>query len=40
MMTHLFEYAERKRIIAAKGAPEAILHVATLSDGEKAKYGC
>ena len=37
MMTHLFENSEKERIIAAKGAPEAILAVATLSDTEKDK---
>lgn len=30
MMTHIFENAEGKRIIAAKGAPEAILRIAAL----------
>ncbi|MCY1515095.1 Calcium-transporting ATPase 1 [compost metagenome] len=35
MMTHLFRNAENERIIAAKGAPEAILAVAMLSDLEK-----
>ena len=37
MMTHLFENSEKERIIAAKGAPEAILAIATLSDTEKDK---
>ena len=37
MMTHIFENPERKRIIAAKGAPEAILNVSTLSENEKTK---
>lgn len=37
MMTHLFENAKKKRIIAAKGAPEAILAVVRLSDSEKNK---
>lgn len=37
MMTHLFENAEQQRIIAAKGAPEAILNVSTLSENEKNK---
>ncbi|UGU14687.1 cation-translocating P-type ATPase [Sinomicrobium kalidii] len=37
MMTHLFENAEKHRIIAAKGAPEAILNVSTLSESEKNK---
>lgn len=37
MMTHLFENKEKHRIIAAKGAPEAILNVATLSESEKNK---
>ncbi|RNL75293.1 cation-translocating P-type ATPase [Sinomicrobium pectinilyticum] len=37
MMTHLFENAEKHRIIAAKGAPEAILNVSTLSESQKNK---
>lgn len=37
MMTHLFENEQQQRIIAAKGAPEAILNVATLSESEKNK---
>jgi len=37
MMTHLFENIEKERIIAAKGAPEAILNVSTLSENEKNK---
>ncbi|OUL63557.1 cation-translocating P-type ATPase [Flavobacterium sp. AJR] len=35
MMTHIFEAIDGKRIIAAKGAPEAILKVAMLSEIEK-----
>lgn len=35
MMTHLFENAVGKRIIAAKGAPEAIMKVCNLSEAEK-----
>jgi Ca2+-transporting ATPase len=35
MMTHLFENAGKDRIIAAKGAPEAILRVSHLSEAEK-----
>ncbi|WP_264521509.1 cation-translocating P-type ATPase [Flavobacterium sp. N1994] len=35
MMTHVFEDANGKRIIAAKGAPEALLEVSNLSDKEK-----
>lgn len=35
MMTHLFENNSKERIIAAKGAPEAILAVSNLSDQEK-----
>ena len=35
MMTHLFEDARKDRIIAAKGAPEAILRVSRLSADEK-----
>lgn len=37
MMTHLFENGSGERIIAAKGAPEAILAVSALSDAEKKK---
>ncbi|OYX86049.1 MAG: haloacid dehalogenase [Flavobacteriales bacterium 32-34-25] len=37
MMTHLFTNSEKERIIAAKGAPEAILAVVVLSDTEKDK---
>ncbi|MBS1950154.1 MAG: P-type ATPase [Cytophagales bacterium] len=35
MMTHLFENRNHERIIAAKGAPEAILAVCQLSSAEK-----
>lgn len=35
MMTHIFENKLKQRIIAAKGAPEAILKVSTLSAKEK-----
>ncbi|WP_257658852.1 cation-translocating P-type ATPase [Parapedobacter lycopersici] len=35
MMTHLFEDTHKNRIIAAKGAPEAILNVSRLSADEK-----
>jgi Ca2+-transporting ATPase len=35
MMTHIFEDASGNRIVACKGAPEAILRYATLSDQEK-----
>lgn len=35
MMTHLFENAQGKRIIAAKGAPEAMMEVSNLSPKEK-----
>jgi Ca2+-transporting ATPase len=35
MMTHLFEDKFGNRIIAAKGAPEALLEVATLSEEDK-----
>jgi Ca2+-transporting ATPase len=35
MMTHIFENDQGERIIAAKGAPEAILNVSKLSDQEK-----
>ncbi len=37
MMTHIFEDAEGNRIIAAKGAPEAILKVSGLSELETQK---
>lgn len=37
MMTHIFEDASGTRIIAAKGAPEAILEVSNLSENEKYK---
>lgn len=35
MMTHLFESHSGERIVAAKGAPEAILAVSSLSENEK-----
>ena len=35
MMTHIFENKEGKRIIAAKGAPEALINVSNLSQHEK-----
>ncbi len=37
MMTHVFEDGDGKRIIAAKGAPEAIMAVSNLSKIEKQK---
>jgi Ca2+-transporting ATPase len=37
MMTHLFENSTGKRIIAAKGAPEALMNVSHLSADEKSK---
>lgn len=37
MMTHLFENEQKDRIIAAKGAPEAIISVSRLSEKEKNK---
>lgn len=37
MMTHVFENAIGQRIIAAKGAPEAILAVSTLSEDQRAR---
>jgi Ca2+-transporting ATPase len=37
MMTHLFENGLKQQIIAAKGAPEAILAVCNLSESEKEK---
>ncbi len=39
MMTHVFENEAGQRIIAAKGAPEAILAVCGLSDAAKAEVG-
>lgn len=36
MMTHLFENSSGKRVIAAKGAPEALMNVSNLSIEEKA----
>ena len=35
MMTHLFANSEGNRIIAAKGAPEALLATSTLTDAQK-----
>ena len=40
MMTHIFENNSGERIIAAKGAPEAILEVAQLSEDEKENAFC
>ena len=37
MMTHLFENEKKERIIAAKGAPEAIIDVCQLSIEDKTK---
>lgn len=37
MMTHLFKNEQKNRIIAAKGAPEAIISVSSLSEEEKNK---
>lgn len=37
MMTHILENAEGKRIIAAKGAPEALLAVSQLTNEERSK---
>ena len=37
MMTHLFENSEHERIIAAKGAPEAILSVSQLSEADRGR---
>jgi Ca2+-transporting ATPase len=37
MMTHVFENAEGHRIIAAKGAPEALINASNLTDSEKQK---
>ena len=35
MMTHLFKNCEGKRIIAAKGAPEALMAISNVTDTEK-----
>jgi Ca2+-transporting ATPase len=35
MMTHTFEQSKDNRIIAAKGAPEALMNVSKLADAEK-----
>jgi Ca2+-transporting ATPase len=35
MMTHLFENADGQRLIAAKGAPEALIAASNLSENEK-----
>lgn len=37
MMTHIFENSDGQRIIAAKGAPEALLSISTVSEDQKAK---
>lgn len=37
MMTHLFKNNNEKRIIAAKGAPEALLNVSDLNENQKKK---
>lgn len=37
MMTHLFENRQKEQIVAAKGAPEAILRISQLLEGEKEK---
>lgn len=37
MMTHIFEDEPGNRIIAAKGAPEAMMEVSSLNDEEKAR---
>lgn len=37
MMTHIFENKQNYRIIAAKGAPEALMQVSNLTDTEKQK---
>lgn len=39
MMTHVFEHKMKNRVIAAKGAPEAILAVSDLKEPEKEKIG-
>lgn len=37
MMTHIFENDSGKRIIASKGAPEAIINISELSEADKQK---
>ncbi len=37
MMTHIFENKAGQRIIAVKGAPEAVLNLSLLSEGDKKK---
>ncbi len=37
MMTHIFENSSGTRIIAAKGAPEALMNISGLTEAEKAK---
>lgn len=37
MMTHVFENEQKQRILAAKGAPEAILEVSELTEAEKSE---
>lgn len=37
MMTHVFQNSQKQRIIAAKGAPEAIVRQSVLSDNDKAE---
>lgn len=39
MMTHLFENAKGHRIIAAKGAPEALINISDLNSTEKKQIG-
>lgn len=39
MMTHIFEGGDGTRIIAAKGAPEAILAVSQLTEAERSQLG-
>lgn len=38
MMTHIFENGDGRRIIAAKGAPEAIFKVSNITDSERDTY--
>lgn len=38
MMTHIFENAQGNRIVAAKGAPEAMLQVSSLSNRDKEAF--
>ena len=40
MMTHVFENSKGKQIIAAKGAPEALMEVTQLAQPKRSKFTC